>query len=166
MSPEAPDTTEAGSDGPRLLDVLVQIGLHDHICLIYEGQEEQLAMPVPSIRMGLDRGEKCVFVAPEKTISDVIEALRAMGIDVDEAVNSGRLAVASQEDTYLRNGHFEPDKMIRFLADSLEPAIASGFSGLRVVGEMTWAQGGNLGTGQLIEYEAKLNRFVSTTPSP
>ena len=161
---EAPDTIEAGSDGPRLLDVLVQIGLHDHICLIYESQEEQLAMPVPSIRMGLDRGEKCIFIAPEKTVSDVNEALHSIGIDVDEAVNSGRLAVASQEDTYLRNGHFEPDKMIRFLADALEPAIASGFSGLRVVGEMTWALGGDLGTGPLIEYEAKLNYFVRDNP--
>src|ERR1700730_8736448 len=161
---EAPDTIEAGSDGPRLLDVLVQIGLHDHICLIYESQEEQLAMPVPSIRMGLDRGEKCIFVAPEKTGSDVIEALHAIGIDVDEAVNSGRLAVASQEDTYLRNGHFEPDRMIRFLADALEPAIASGFSGLRVVGEMTWALGGDPGTSPLIEFEAKLNYFVRNHP--
>jgi len=161
---ETPDTIEAGSDGPRLLDVLVQIGLHDHICLIYESQGEQLAMPVPSIRMGLERGEKCIFIAPEKTLRDVNEALHAIGIDVDEAMNSGRLAVASQEDTYLRNGHFEPDRMIRFLADSLEPAIASGFSGLRVVGEMTWALGGDLGTGQLIEYEAKLNHFVHDHP--
>jgi signal transduction histidine kinase len=161
---EAPDTIDAGSDGPRLLDVLVQIGLHDHICLIYESQGEQLAMPVPSIRMGLERGEKCIFIAPEKTLRDVNEGLHAIGIDVDEAMNSGRLAVASQEDTYLRNGHFEPDRMIRFLADSLEPAIASGFSGLRVVGEMTWALGGDLGTGQLIEYEAKLNHFVHDHP--
>jgi hypothetical protein len=68
--------------------------------------------------------------------------------------------VASQEETYLLNGHFEPDKMIRFLADALEPTIASGFSGLRVVGEMTWALAGDLGTGPLIEYEAKLNYFV------
>jgi len=161
---EAPDTIEAGSDGPRLLDVLVQIGLHDHICLIYESQGEQLAMPVPSIRMGLERGEKCIFIAPEKTLRDVSEGLHAIGVDVDEAMNSGRLAVASQEDTYLKNGHFEPDRMIRFLADSLEPAIASGFSGLRVVGEMTWALGGDLGTGQLIEYEAKLNHFVHDHP--
>src|ERR1700722_7743201 len=161
---EARDTIEAGSDDPRLLDVLVQIGLHDHICLIYETQGEQLAMPVPSIRMGLERGEKCIFIGPEKTLRDVNEGLHAIGIDVDEAMNSGRLAVASQEDTYLRNGHFEPDRMIRFLADSLEPAIASGFSGLRVVGEMTWALGGDLGAGQLIEYEAKLNHFVHDHP--
>ena len=85
-------------------------------------------------------------------------------VDVDEAVTSGRLEVASQEDTYLLNGHFEADKMIRFLADALEPAIASGFSGLRVVGEMTWALAGDLGTGPLIEYEAELNYFVRDHP--
>src|ERR1700726_1719170 len=161
---EAPDTIEAGSDDPRLLDVLVQIGLHDHICLIYESQGEQLAMPVPSIRMGLEHGEKCIFIAPEKTLRDVSEGLHAIGVDVDEAMNSGRLAVASQEDTYLRNGHFEPDKMIRFWEETLEPAIASGCSGLRVVGEMTWALGGDPGTGPLIEYEAKLNYFVRDNP--
>jgi hypothetical protein len=61
MSRAAPDTIETGSDGPRLLDVLVRIGLHDHICLIYDSQEEQLAMPVPSIRMGLEgvKTRKC-----------------------------------------------------------------------------------------------------------
>ena len=34
--------TEAKSDGPKLLDVLGQIGLHDHLCLIYESHEEHL----------------------------------------------------------------------------------------------------------------------------
>jgi signal transduction histidine kinase len=161
---KVPDTIQAGSDGPRLLDVLGQIRLHDHVCLIYESQEERLAVPVPSIRTGLERGEKCIYAADEKTASGVIEALHAMGIDVDEAVNSGRLTVASEKDTYLRDGHFEPDKMIRFWADALEPAIASGFSGLRVVGEAPWALGGDLGTGPFIEYEAKLNYFVRDHP--
>ena len=83
MSRKVPDTIVAESDGPRLLDVLVQIGLHDHICLIYESQEQQLTAPVPSIRMGLERGEKCILIADEKTASDVIEALHAIGIDVE-----------------------------------------------------------------------------------
>src|ERR1700732_662162 len=117
---EAADTIEAESDSPRLLDVLVRMGLHDHICLIYESQGDQLAMPVPCIRMGLERGQKCIFVAPEKTLSDVNEALHAIGIDVAVAMNSGRLAIASPEGAYLRDGHFEPDKMIRFLEGALD----------------------------------------------
>src|ERR1700722_13797695 len=95
---EAPDTIEAGSDDPRLLDVLVQIGLHDHICLIYESQGEQLAIHVPSIRIGLERGEKRIFTGPEKTLIDVTEGLHRFGFDVDEAMSSGRLVDACQED--------------------------------------------------------------------
>ena len=57
--------TEAESDGPKLLDVLGQIGLHDHLCLIYESHEEHLNAPVRSIWMGLDRGEKCIYIADE-----------------------------------------------------------------------------------------------------
>jgi hypothetical protein len=34
--------SEAESGGSKLLDVLGQIGLDDHLCLIYESQEEQL----------------------------------------------------------------------------------------------------------------------------
>ncbi|HKB92323.1 MAG TPA: MEDS domain-containing protein, partial [Opitutaceae bacterium] len=65
---EAPDTMAAGPDRPRLLDVLGQIGLHDHVCVIYESPEEQLALPIPSIRMGLERGEKCFYAADKKTV--------------------------------------------------------------------------------------------------
>jgi signal transduction histidine kinase len=156
--------SDAGSDASKLVEVLEEVRLHDHLCVIYENQEEQLAVPPSSIRMGLDRGEKCIYIADENTVSDVIAALHALNIDVDQAVNSGRLTVAAKEDAYLRNGHFEPDKMISFWADAL-PAIASGFSGLRVIGEMSWALGGDPGPGPLIEYEAKLNHFVRDHPS-
>jgi hypothetical protein len=65
MARDVPDTIKAGSDGPRLFDVLVQTGLHDHVCLVYDSQEEQLAMPVPSIRMALSVA-KNVFSSPLK----------------------------------------------------------------------------------------------------
>ena len=154
--------SDAASEASKLVEVLGQVHLHDHVCLIYESQEERLAVRVSSIRMGLERGEKCICAADEKTARDVTEALHATGIDVGEAVNSERLTVASPEDMYLRNGHFEPDRMIRFWADALEPAIASGFSGLRVVGEAPRALGG--GSDSFIEYEAKLNYFVRDHP--
>jgi hypothetical protein len=79
--------------------------------LIYEIHEEHLNAPVRSIRMGLDRGEKCIYIADENTAGEVIKSLRAVGIDVDAAVKSGILTVANKPGTYLRQGHFEPDEM-------------------------------------------------------
>jgi signal transduction histidine kinase len=161
---EPPNRIEAGSDGPQLIDVLRQIGLHDHVCSIYQNREEQVAAPVRSIQIGLERGEKCLFASDRKTVSDVVEALYAMDIDVDEAMNSGRLTVAGAEETYLRNGRFEPDEMNRFWEEVLEPAMASGFSGLRLMGESPLALGRDPGARAFMEYEVKLNHFVRDHP--
>lgn len=80
--------TEVESNGPTLPEVLGRIGLHDHLCLIYESPEERLNAPVRSIQMGLGRGEKCIYVAGENTVGEVIDTLRAVGTDVDAAVRS------------------------------------------------------------------------------
>jgi hypothetical protein len=46
-----------------LLTALDQLGPHDHLCSIYESAEEQFAVAIPFIRIGLDRGEKCIYIA-------------------------------------------------------------------------------------------------------
>jgi PAS domain S-box-containing protein len=50
--------------------------------------------------------------------------------------------------------------MIRFLTEGTYEAKKAGFGAFRFAGEMTWALGGHPGTKLLIEYEAKLNRFL------
>jgi hypothetical protein len=43
--------------GTPLLTALEQLAPHDHLCSIYESAEEQLAVAIPFIQIGLDRGE-------------------------------------------------------------------------------------------------------------
>jgi len=38
------------------------VGLHDHLCSIYQTDAERDAVAVPFLRIGLQRGEKCVYV--------------------------------------------------------------------------------------------------------
>ena len=68
-----------------LIAALEQLGPHDHLCSIYESQQEHFAVAISFIRIGLDRGEKCVYIADDGTLGDVREALQAEGIDVDRA---------------------------------------------------------------------------------
>jgi len=143
-----------------LLIALEKLKVHDHICLLYKNREEQFASAIPFIRMGLERQEQCVYIADENSADTVLEALRADGVDVQGAVDSGALAIVTKLDTYLREGGFDPDAMIAFLKKSTEAAKAAGFAALRVTGEMTWALGPEPGVKRLIEYEAKLNDFI------
>ncbi len=143
-----------------LTGAIEKLGVHNHLCLIYETQEEQFAAVIPYIKIGLERGEKCIYIVDDNTADTVINRMKAAGIAVDTAMESGQLTVASKKEAYLRQGYFDADWMIGFLKRMTDEAKAAGFSALRVTGEMTWVLGGEAGTEHLMEYEAKLNYFL------
>ncbi|MDD2922985.1 MAG: MEDS domain-containing protein, partial [Anaerolineales bacterium] len=145
---------------PHLTNALARLKTGDHLCLIYETRKEQFAAAAPFMRIGLERGEQCIYIADENTARAVTNALRADGVNTKAALASGALTIVSKRETYLKDGYFDPDAMIRFLEESVNRAKAEGYSALRVTGEMTWALGGDLGAERLIEYEAKLNFFI------
>jgi len=60
----------------------------------------------------------------------------------------------------LREGTFDPDRMIALLISETEKALSEGYPALRVTGEMTWVLGGLPGSDRLLEYEARLNTEV------
>lgn len=148
------------AESNELQKSLERLNLHDHICLLYKNRDQQFAAAIPFMRIGLERHEKCVYIADENTAAEVLEALRAECDDIDAALDSGSLSIVSKRETYLRQGAFNPDAMIAFLKETTEAAKAAGFAGLRATGEMTWALGPEPGVERLIEYEAKLNDFL------
>ncbi|MGC2636039.1 MAG: MEDS domain-containing protein [Acidobacteriaceae bacterium] len=165
----ATEPTTSGSSLPPFLrnwshenTQLASCALHDHLALIYDKQEEQLGIIVPFLRLGMERGEKSVFIVDDTDPKTVIDAMERHGVDVEAATATGALAIITKYDAYLRNGDFDPDWMIGFLAETVEDAKKEGFQGVRASGEMTWALGpaGNP-DGRLIEYECKVNAFFA-----
>jgi PAS domain S-box-containing protein len=148
-----------------LAEALTQVGAHQHLCILYETAAEQCAAVVPFLRLGLERGERCLYIADDRTTFAVTETLRGGGIDVEAQLAADGLILANSRETYLRRGYFDPDAMLEFLGEATEQASRAGFRALRVTGEMTWALGANPGSERLIEYEAKLNRFLSDQPA-
>ena len=133
---------------------------NNHFALIYESHEKQFAAAIPFIRHGLERDERCLYVIDENSKEDVLDAMRAHGIDVDTALESGSLSVHTKQETYLRNGTFDPDEMIAFLGDAIDEAQEE-YSGLRTAAEMGWIVDTEAEIDALIENEAKVNRLLS-----
>jgi hypothetical protein len=163
-----------GSRGGRVVDVrsgrasefaalerqLAALAPGDHLCLIYESPREQLAAVVPFMRDGLARSEQCLYIVDERSIGEIRDALRVVGVEADVAEERGALRIVSKRETYLRHGGFDPAAMIALLRGATAEAIARGYTALRVTGEMTWALGPEAGTERLIEYEAMLNEVL------
>lgn len=131
----------------------------DHVCALYENPDHQADALTDYIRTGLAAGERCVYVAVERSPEEICERLARAGVAVGEAIEARRLTVASKHETYLRDGSFDPDRMIGFLRETEFSALRDGCSGARISGEMHWALGAEPGCDRVIEYEARLNGF-------
>jgi two-component system cell cycle sensor histidine kinase/response regulator CckA len=131
----------------------------DHLCCIYETEKEHRALLTPFMRQGLERGEKIFYIVDGHTEEEVLNYLRDDGVVVEPYLESGQLVTRVVNETYMREGSFDPHAMIALLRDETERALYEGYSALRVTGETTWALKGLQGSERLIEYEAKLNEF-------
>ncbi|WP_242695650.1 MEDS domain-containing protein [Halomontanus rarus] len=131
----------------------------DHLAFIYESQAEQFETAIPYIEHGLERGERCIYIADENDTSEILTALRDSGVDVDRALDSEALVVYTAQDSYLRNGSFDSDEMISFISGVIKEGTEE-FAGVRITGEMTWVFGDDPPLEELIVYEGKLNRLL------
>lgn len=121
-------------------------------------------------RLPVDKGEPRrhqVTVQDDRCVRDhdgvgcwqLKATLVAGGVDVEPLLTKGQLVILTAKDAYLRDGEFDPDKMIALVRDQTEKALAEGYPALRATGEMTWALAGEPGSERLVEYESKLNEF-------
>jgi len=129
-----------------------------HICNIYRDRKEQFSLIADFMLDGLKRKYKCIYIVDENTKDGVLGALKEMGSGADDSILD-KLIFLTKEDSYLKGGSFDPDRMIKLLKDTQDAALAEGYPILRLTGEMTWIFSKLPGVEKLLEYEAKLNYF-------
>ncbi|MFA6003229.1 MAG: MEDS domain-containing protein [Elusimicrobiota bacterium] len=156
---------DAQSSFAGISAALEKLQPRDHLCLIYESTEEQLAAVLPFIRLGLARHEKCVCLGEAVLGQALCEYLRSLGIAPDAAIRSGALNLAAAQTVCMPDGRFDPARVLAFLTDAAVKAQAEGFAGLRVTGDMAWSLGGNVSVDRFLEYEAGLGSVCGDTGS-
>ncbi len=144
---------------PRTLqDALPGLSHGDHCCLLFQTPQEQIDITVPFLALGLERHERTVFVGPDAAIARLKEGLLGLGLDVDEARRAKRLLMTSERD-YLDGGRFKTEKMLSFLQQAYEAAIAEGFTALRAAGDVSWQVGPERNFQDVVYYETLLDLF-------
>jgi hypothetical protein len=145
-----------------MISVLEQIEPGDHIALVYRTRAEQLACAIPYIKLGLARNERCLYIADNNSVPAIVQRLAEAGVDVSAEQNRDALRILTKQETYLRHGVFEPEKMIADLEEIIGASLDDGFTGFRASGEMTWALDLPSSFEKLIDYEMNLDADFSS----
>jgi hypothetical protein len=136
-----------------------QMKAGDHYCGIYRTDADHHALILDFIRDGIARHEKMFYIVNLHTGASLRGLLERGGVDVDALMRKGQLVILTAKEAYLKEGEFDPDKMVALLKSETQKALGEGYAALRVTGEMTWALTGEPGSERLVEYESKLNEF-------
>lgn len=142
----------------ELRRALEKLQPNDHLCLIYETSQRRWHAVIPFLAIGLERGEKCIYLGEAGTIGQVRIHLRGEGVDVMAAESSGQLLISADSDPLAAREPLNPHRMIALLIAETKKAVSEGYPALRVAAEMSRTLRGYWDSGKLLEYEARLNR--------
>lgn len=133
----------------------------DHIVFIYDETPELTAFAAPFIKEGLAKGERCLYVLGDFGVTEATEALVAEGVDVDRENQRGALTLMTDEE-FAGPPPIDPSRLADLIHRKATEVASSGFTGLRIAGEMTWTLKAPIPDRALVEYELLLEE--STGP--
>ncbi len=128
-----------------------------HVCAFFNSKEEEYRVLLPFVKEGFDQGDKAFHIVSPDHRPEHLRRLEQEGIDVAAAQHRRQLEVWRWEDAYLREGHFDQNRMLALIEQVLNDGEAQGFPLTRLVANMEWALEDRPGVDDVVEYEARLN---------
>ena len=142
------------------------LGAQRHVCAFFHNPDEEYRVLLPFIKDGFERGEKAFHIVDPKLRAEHRQRLASAGIDLETAETSGQFELRNWADAYLRDGHFDQDRMLALIQEVLDGGRQQGFARTRLVAHMEWALEDRPGVDDLVEYETRLNYVLPRYKDP
>lgn len=137
----------------------------DHICSVYDTDDQLIETVAGFLTDGLTRGERCWYVPSGGETDAIRTAMNRLGVDVAAESARSALHLLDSNDAYTVQGGFDPEQTMRVFNEAIEQALTDGFKGFRAAAEMSWALTIDNGAEAVIAYESLLRMLFSTAPA-
>jgi hypothetical protein len=125
--------TECGLPGIRH----IPYGLH--ACHFYQSRQELIDALVPYFVSGLRNNERCLWItAPPLPATEAAQVLGAAWEGVGDAVAKGALRIVDHDKWYADAAGLKGNDVVQLWLDEEQRALAEGYAGLRITGNMTF----------------------------
>jgi len=143
----------------KALQLVSEMRPTNHAVFLYESAEVKHKVLFNYIKAGLENGEATAYVATEEDPSQIRDAMKQFGIDVEENERTGALRILGCKDFYIIDGKFDAETTIGLIKEMYNKALRKGFKGWRATGEMTCFFEHGL-VHEMIDYERDLHRVL------
>ncbi|RBY90407.1 hypothetical protein DQ244_13275 [Blastococcus sp. TBT05-19] len=135
---------------------------HDHVCWIYRDDAELHAVGMEFLAGGLAQGERLLCVGDR-----MAEGLRrdpgALG-GAAALIAAGTLEVLTLTEAYEAAGGFSTERQRAFYDAATRRALTDGYTGLRVLADVTALAGDPVHHDELVRWEHVADEFIANGP--
>jgi len=128
-----------------------------HVCAFFNSDEEEYRVLLPFIKDGLHSGERAVHVVNPEQREEHLRRLVSEGVDTSATLKSGQLELKNDTDTYLRDGLFDKERMIKVFEQMASGNDSGGFPSSRIICRMDLGANSAPRNENLSEVESRIN---------
>ncbi len=133
-----------------------------HVCAFFTSEEEEYRVLMPFMKHGFECGDKAIHIVNPGKQHEHLQRLSEAGVDTAAVQKSGQLELQSNTDAYLRDGHFDKERMLAaFSRMASSDNTASQFPLSRIVCRMDWVSHDRSRVDDVIEFESRVNDIWS-----
>ncbi|MDH5770905.1 MAG: MEDS domain-containing protein, partial [Candidatus Bathyarchaeota archaeon] len=155
------ETIQTEGVAEKLIHVLKDLRPTNHVIILYHTSGAKYNVLFNYLRVGLENGEAVAYIATEENPSQIRDAMKRFGIEVEKYEKAGSLHILGCNDFYIIDGKFNVATTMGLINKMYDEALTNGFKGFRVAGEMACFFKHNL-VQELVEYERAVHRVFDT----
>ena len=148
---------------PLALDNAVGLCPGDHASWAYEDLPGLRAACAIYLGDGPPRGERLVYVG-DRQHGHLVDDLAGL-VNRDAMLDSGQLEVHTVDELYRSDGQFRAHVQVEAFRRRAEQSVDDGYTGLRILGDITELIVDESLTQQLIEYEVAVDAMFACCPA-
>ena len=141
----------------------VDCGPGDHVCWVFESDDDLRTAALAFLADGLRRGETLVYVGDAENDGALRSQLATLG-DVDQLIADGTLRVQAAQELYLPAGRADIAAQVEAYRVMADEAVASERTGLRVAADATCLVTDEDQRRAFMAYEIAVDRYIANAP--
>lgn len=142
----------------KLMRDMERIKPGDHVCLLYETEEEWQNSVIPFLAAGINRDEVCVCVVKEHSSEQIENYLHELSNALTDEQITNQLIVVKGDNVATPGHSPDIDELMDYIIDAARQAKINGFEGLRFTAEIGWILEADENSFEnVLEYENRLN---------
>ena len=99
---------------------------------VLQTKEDLIDVLVPYFKAGLENNELCVWITSQPLeVEEVKEAMERAVPDIDVYLEKGQMEIIPYTHGYIKEGIFDPERVVNSWVEKLNHAMANGYDGLR-----------------------------------